>query len=386
MNKLKGSFISYFLMYLCFYMAFSFLSGLLSVYLMNKGYTATQVSFVVSMGLVASVVFQPIVGYFSDHFNERLINMIVLFISALFGTLFVFMNNIYMITLCYSMALGLFNSAKPVIERFATLSAHPYGKIRIWGSIGYAIGFKVSGYIYNYIKPEYMFILYSLGLIVSIVGMLLTKDVKTQSNMKQSDNKQGIWHKDFIIYLLVIAIFYGCTNINTTYLPSFLEFKGISVDTISTVIFFTTLMELPVIFFSDKLMIHFDNQQLLFIEFILLVIQFTTYAFIPIHIIQIIVTIATKAATTMLFIILNMKIVATIIDASHQITALSIVSMVNSVSSIIFQNIGGYIIDSFSYQFLYMILLMSVIIGILVISRCSFLKKGRITYGREISA
>ncbi|MCD7840299.1 MAG: MFS transporter [Erysipelotrichaceae bacterium] len=264
--------MSYFMMYLCFYMAFSFLSGLLSVYLMNKGYTATQVSFVVSMGLVASVIFQPIVGYFSDCFNERIVNTFVLLISALFGTLFVFANNIYTIALCYSVTLGLFNSAKIVIERFATLSSHSYGKIRIWGSIGYAIGFKVSGYIYNYVNPEYMFVLYSLGLIISIIGMLLTKDVKTQEKMKQSDNKQGIWHRDFIVYLIVIAIFYGCTNINSTYLPSYLEFNGISVDTISTVIFF-----------SDKLMVHFANQQLLFIEFILLIIQFTTYAFIPIH-------------------------------------------------------------------------------------------------------
>ncbi len=378
--------MSYFLMYLCFYMAFSFLSGLLSVYLMNKGYSATQVSFVVSMGLVASFMFQPIVGYFSDRFNERLINMIVLFISAVFATLFVFANNIYTVALCYSVALGLFNSAKIVIERFATLSSHSYGKIRIWGSIGYAIGFKVSGYIYNYIKPEYMFVLYSLGLMISIIGMLLTKDVKTQSNMQQSNDKKGIWHKDFIVYLIVIAIFYGCTNINSTYLPSYLEFNGISVDTISTVIFFTTLMELPIIFFSDKLMVHFDNQQLLLIEFILLVIQFTTYAFIPIHYIQIIITITTKAATTMLFIILNMKIIATIIDAYHQITALSIVSMVNSASSILFQNIGGYIIDSYSYQILYIVLLMSVIIGILIISHCSFLQKGRLKYGRKINA
>ncbi|MCD7810112.1 MAG: MFS transporter [Erysipelotrichaceae bacterium] len=385
MNKLKGSFMSYFLMYLCFYMALSFLSGLLSVYLMNKGYSATQVSFVVSMGLVASVVFQPIVGYFSDRFNERIVNTFVLIISALSGTLFVFADNIYTIALYYSVALGLFNSAKIVIERFATLSAHSYGKIRIWGSIGYAIGFKASGYIYNYIKPEYMFVLYSSGLIISIVGMLLTKDVKTQSNMQQSNDNQGIWHKDFITYLIVIAIFYGCTNINSTYLPSYLEFNGISVDTISTVIFYTTLMELPVIFFADKLMVHFDNQQLLFIEFILLIIQFTTYAFIPIHSVQIIITITTKAATTMLFIILNMKIIATIIDAYHQITALSIVSMVNSTSSMLFQNIGGYIIDSYSYQILYIVLLISVILGILIIGHCSFLQKGRLKYGRKIS-
>ena len=53
----------------------------------------------------------------------------------------------------------------------------------------------------------------------------------------------------------------------------------------------------------------------------------------------------------MAFIMINMKVIATIIDGTHQMSALSIVSTFKSFSSIIFQAIAGYLIDLYSYQF-----------------------------------
>ena len=74
-----------------------------------------------------------------------------------------------------------------------------------------------------------------------------------------------------------------------------------------------------------------------------------TYAYIPNVIIQMIMTFLTKTVTTMAFIMINMKVIATIIDGTHQMSALSIVSTFKSFSSIIFQAIAGYLIDLYSY-------------------------------------
>ena len=53
-----------------------------------------------------------------------------------------------------------------------------------------------------------------------------------------------------------------------------------------------------------------------------------TYAYIPNVIIQMIMPFLTKSVTTMAFIMINMKVIATIIDGTHQMSALSIVSKV----------------------------------------------------------
>ena len=44
----KNSYLSYFLMYFFFFFSLAFFSGFLSVYLMDQGFSASQVSFVVS--------------------------------------------------------------------------------------------------------------------------------------------------------------------------------------------------------------------------------------------------------------------------------------------------------------------------------------------------
>ena len=46
------SYISYFLMYFFFFFSLAFFSGFISVYLMDQGYSASQVSFVVSCSYI----------------------------------------------------------------------------------------------------------------------------------------------------------------------------------------------------------------------------------------------------------------------------------------------------------------------------------------------
>lgn len=91
-----------------------------------------------------------------------------------------------------------------------------------------------------------------------------------------------------------------------------------------------------------------------------------TYAYIPNVIIQMIMTFLTKSVTTMAFIMINMKVIATIIDGTHQMSALSIVSTFKSFSSIIFQAISDYLIDLYSYQFFFGFLFICATVGLVL--------------------
>ena len=96
-----------------------------------------------------------------------------------------------------------------------------------------------------------------------------------------------------------------------------------------------------------------------------------TYAYIPNVIIQMIMTFLTKTVTTMAFIMINMKVIATIIDGTHQMSALSIVSTFKNISSIIFKAIAGYLIDLYSYQFFFGFLFICATVGLVL---CMFYK------------
>lgn len=368
MKKYQGSYLSYFLMYMFYYLSMALFSGLISIYLMDKGYKASDVSFVVSCSFILSMITQPFIGNLCDRYDKKKVNGILLAIAGVFGILFILANNIYLIALIYSIALAILNGVNPIIERMATVSKHKYGFIRIWGTIGYASGTQVSGLIYRYISPEAMYLFFVLGMILCSIGIFGTQDVRAieQTSEEKTSMKDVLFNKKLLFYLVIVCIFYGITNVNSIYLPAMYQNNGLTVSQATTVIFAGTMMELPVILLSRFYMNKIGNKQLLMLSFLLLVVQFMTYAYIPNVFIQMMMTFLTKSVTTMAFIMINMKVIATIIDGAHQMSALSIVSTFKSFSSIIFQAIAGYLIDLYSYQFFYSFLFVCAIIGLVL--------------------
>lgn len=368
MKKYKGSYFSYFLMYMFYYLSMALFSGLISVYLMDKGYSASNVSFVVSSSFILSMITQPFIGNLCDNYDKKIVNGVLLMFSAVVGIIFIYMNNIYLIAIAYSIVLSILNGVNPIVERMAVVSKHNYGLIRIWGTIGYATGSQISGLIYRYISPSAMYIFFAGTIILCVAGILGTKDAKEAENKpkEKTSMKDVLFTKKLLYYLIIVCIFYGITNVNSIYLPAMYQHNGLSVSQATTVIFAATMMELPIILFSRFYMNKIGNKQLLSCAFILLIVQFMTYAYIPNVMIQIAVTLLTKSIATMGFIMINMKVVATIIDESHQNTALSIVSTFKSFSSILFQLIAGYLIDLYSYQFFYMFLFICAIVGLIL--------------------
>lgn len=77
-----------------------------------------------------------------------------------------------------------------------------------------------------------------------------------------------------------------------------------------------------------------------------------------------IISIGTKAVSTVIFIMLNMKIVVSIVDSDLQMSTLAWVSTFNSFSSIVGQGLGGKILDTYSYTDFYLILFLIAVIGL----------------------
>ena len=84
------SYLSYFLMYFFFFFSLAFFSGFISVYLMDQGYSASQVSFVVSCSYILSVIVQPFIGKLNDQYESRYVNSILLLAAGMLGIIFIF--------------------------------------------------------------------------------------------------------------------------------------------------------------------------------------------------------------------------------------------------------------------------------------------------------
>ena len=371
-KQYENSYLSYFLMYFFFFFCVALFSGFISVYLMDMGFRASQVSFVVSCSFILSMLVQPFIGKLNDKYEPKYVNSLLLATTIILALIFVRIRNLYLIAIIYSIVLSIINGTRPIIERMAVLSKYKYGSIRVWATIGYALATMISGYLYAYIAPWSLYIVFGIGEILCVIGILGTKNtvVETKENVSFKEKvsiRKIILNKNMILYLIITCIFYGVTNVHHIYLPTMLRDNGLQINMVSTVIFISTLSEVPVILLSRFYMNRFSNKQLLLVVFGLLIIEFGTFAFISSLTIQILVVFLTKTVATMSFIMINLKVIATIVDISLQNTGLSIVSTCKSFISIIFQMMAGYVIDYTTFQIFYTILLIFSIIGFIII-------------------
>lgn len=369
LERYKNSYLSYFLMYNFYYLSWAVFSALISVYLLGKGFKASEVSLVVSTSFLTSMIFQPVIGMFSDRYDVKKVNFVLFTLAGIGGLAFMFASSLITITIGYSFVLTLINGTNPVMEKIASSSPYQYGKIRIWGTIGYATGSWLAGMIYQLISPSAIFICFIITMILCIIGLLGTQTPSElgQNNEEKTKTSTLFHNYKYLYYLIIAAIFQGITNMANTYIPAMFQNDGLKVSLVSTILSFAVLCEAPLVLFSHKFMDKLTNKRLLIIAYSMITIQFLCYALNVWLPLKVIITLITKHPSGMLFIMINLKIVSTLVPKEHQITALAFVQTLRNLSSIIFQNIAGQILDISSYQILFSLSLIVIVVSFVLV-------------------
>ena len=156
--RYTNSYLSYVLLYLFYNIGFALFSALISVYLIDNGFLASDVSLVISVASLAAMLTQPVIGGLTDRFGMRPVNLAMFAIACVAAITFVATPFFAIIAGSYALLNLLMNGANPVVERMATSSPYSYGKVRMWGTIGFAAGTQLSGIIYDNIAPEALYI------------------------------------------------------------------------------------------------------------------------------------------------------------------------------------------------------------------------------------
>ncbi|MBJ8325499.1 MFS transporter [Streptococcus pacificus] len=370
LKKRRQQYFSYFLMYNFYFLAWSLFSTLISVYLLNSGFRPSQVSMVVSMSFLASMIGQPFIGYLNDRYNNKKVILTLFSLSIFGGVGMLLADNIWVITLCYSWVLLTLNGNSPALEHIAATGQFPYGRIRIWGTIGFATGAQLAGFLYDQIAPKSIFIAFLIGIGLSFIGVL---GIPIANEHKNHDNSQKLrptvlfYNKPFLRYLLVSALVSGVMMSGHTFVPALLQDSGLSVGHASTVVAIAVICEAPLIFFSYYFMDKYTSKTLLFLPILLFGLQYSVYALNIGIFSKIIVTLLAKHTGSMLFIMVNLKIISSLVDKKIVITALAVAQTVLSLSSIVFQNIIGFILDYSSYEVMAWFLVATLILAFILV-------------------
>ena len=355
-RKFQNSYFAYFLMYNFYFLAYALFSTLISVYMLDKGYSASQVSLVVSASFFSSMIVQPLMGILNDKIGIKKVTIYSFLLINIAAIFFMQANNLLLLTVWYSAVLMLVNGVNPVMDVLAARSPYTYGKIRIWGTFGYATGSQLAGLIYKFISPQAIFIVFIGMMCVSILGVFGIDPKHNQGSKKatQMKNDSSIGkifkNKTYLFYLLIVALYSGVGNTGHTYIPSMLEHSGLSVNMATTVVAISVICESPLIFFSYLFMDKVPIKKLLYIPLGILLLQYVIYGLDLGLTSKILLTLMSKHATGMLLIMVTLKIVANVVDENYLVTAIALVQTARNLGTILIQNIAGDIIDKSGYE------------------------------------
>ncbi len=373
--KYTNSYASYVILFFFYDLAFAFFSALISVYLIGKGYSASQVSLLISVAALANMVTQPIIGSLTDKYGMRPVNMVMFAATCVSAALFVVAPNFVIIVGAYALMNLLMNGVNPTVERMATSSPYSYGSIRVWGSIGFAVGTQLTGIIYDVIAPVAPYVGVIIAMLIAIFGFWGTNprlaeteaaniEAEESEDVEPVSTKDLLTNKKFLYYLVLQILFSAVTGAAYSFCPAFLTAKGLEASTASTFLAIATLLEIPLLLFSSKFMDKIANKTLLMGVFVLVVIEMVVYGLnLPLPLV-IVATFLGRHPPAIINIMTNMKVVNTIVDARQQIAGLALVKTCQSFGTIISNNIGGRIADAAGYPAMFLFLLAMIAVGL----------------------
>ena len=369
--RYTNSYLSYVILFFFYDLAFALFSALISVYLIGKGYSASQVSLLISAASLANMVTQPIIGNLTERFGMRPVNMVLFAASCFAAGLFVMAPNFAIIVIAYALMNLIMNGVNPVVERMATSSPYSYGSVRMWGSIGFAAGTQLTGLLYDHIAPVAPYVAFIFAMLLAILGFWGTNPRVPEAEQANIENdgepvstKDLLTNKLFLYYLVLQVLFAAVTGAAYSFCAAYLTNKGLDASLASTFLAVAALIEIPLLLFSSKFMDKIPNKVLLLGVFAMVVIEMVIYGLnMPLPLI-IVATFIGRHPPAIINIMTNMKVVNTIVDPRQQITGLALVKTCQSFGTIISNNIGGRIADAAGYPAMFMFLLAMIVVGL----------------------
>lgn len=269
------------LVYFMVYGSFACYGPFLVLYFKYKGLSYTQIGAVLAISSIVSVASQPMWGIVSDKYlNKRKAIIILAATSSLLTYGFMFAANFYMIIAVVVVFVIFSSSLGPIMDAFCyeMIDKHrtiQYGRIRLMGSLGYALVvlalgemMKSSG-IYT---PFYAYLV--LGIIAACIAVTIHAEGKSNNaRISLNDITQVVKNKFFLVFVLAVMLINIPMVATGSYMAVLVEATGGDASVIGFLWFIIAITQIPSFFMGNKIL-RYNELTLFCIAVILFGIRF----------------------------------------------------------------------------------------------------------------
>nr|WP_179122174.1 MFS transporter [Caloramator quimbayensis] len=270
--------ILYFILYstvACFY-------PFLTMYFQMRGIPYYKIGILYAVNSLISIIALPIWGVISDKYSgKRKVIFITMILCSILILLFLFTKSFEAILFSLiifmtfqSPILSITDAyCYEIIEKNKGLQ---FGKIRLMGSLGYAIAALLLGILIKKLGIEFSFISYSILMLCTILILktIKFKGKRTRIPIDFYDISKLIRDKKFV--LIVISAMFASISMgaNGNYISILIQKTGGDVSKLGIVWFVIAMSELPFLFLGNKIMKKTGVLNLYIIGILFFVIRF----------------------------------------------------------------------------------------------------------------
>jgi PPP family 3-phenylpropionic acid transporter len=254
-NRLR---ILYFLVFSC---TASWLP-IFAEYLKDSGLTGIKIGIILSVTPLMMFLVQPFYGMLADRFGYKKCLLLSSFFASLTYVFYLFAGGfgwLFMITVFMSL---FYNSLQPILDSFSLKLAQndptfSYGRLRIAGAAGWAFTGIVVGHFIDTINTTIIFVFSAVSLFLTFLFSFSLKEDKEKikdAGGNPFKNIKEVFGNRILIFLLVsvFLISVGATTIWNFY-SIYMKENGASASLVGFGISFQGLCELPLFYFSAKI-------------------------------------------------------------------------------------------------------------------------------------
>jgi PPP family 3-phenylpropionic acid transporter len=268
--------------YFIFYAALAGYYPFLTVYLVDRGLSYTQIGVAYATTSLVSVVVQPVWGYITDKYsNKNNILVITMLFSSLIINAFVFIKGFPMaisgmiILIIFQSPIGAILDAYTyeIIDEYRRIQ---FGRIRLMGSIGYAVFALLIGMLIKATNINSSFYVYFITL---LIGVFVIKGIKFKGKpqnkkLNLNDLTKMLKAKKFAVFLVSICIMSIALGANGNYISVLIEKTGGSVANLGMLWFILAMSELPAFFYGGKLLKKHGELNVFMFAIIIYILRF----------------------------------------------------------------------------------------------------------------
>ena len=274
-------------LYFLYYAAAATLLPFLTIYYQDLGLTGTQIGFLASMPPLLSLVGAPVWGIVSDKMKQRKLSLLIAIGGAILLALTLSVVRGFAWLIPTVMLFSFFFSPIMPLVDTTTISLlgsqkERYGRLRLWGAVGWGVAAPIVGWLIETDSAAWSFWAYAA---LMALGFMIALNVPETGRFKAASRTAlqiSLPIRRWFPFLIIAFSGGMSLSMISNYLFLFLRQLGADEFSLGLTFAVATLSELPVLFFSNRLLGRWSEGQLMGVALLFFAVRALAYSLIAV--------------------------------------------------------------------------------------------------------